>query len=69
MANKRLAAMQSVLLLMSLSTAYILSFCDRKCGARMLHYMIYIISRLTEIALLLESPYLLLLQNLSKRPS
>ena len=68
MANKQLVAMQPDLLLLSLLTAYILFFCDGKSGARMLvRYMIYIISKPTEIALLLGSPYRELLQGLSKQ--
>ena len=66
MANKRLGAMQSVFFL-PLLTAYNLSFCDRKCGTRMVRYAIYFISRLTEIALLLGSLYQELLQGLSKQ--
>ena len=65
MANKRLVAMQSVFLLLSLLTAYMLSFCNRKCDTRMLRYVIYFILKPTEIALLLGSPYLELLQGSS----
>ena len=53
MANKQLIAMQSILFSLSMFTAYKLSFYDRKCGTQMLRYVIYFISRPTEIALLL----------------
>ena len=67
MVNKRLVPMQSVLLLLSPLTAYILSIFDRKCINRVLRYVIYFISRPTEIAILLGSPYLELSQGLSKQ--
>ena len=67
MANKQLIAMQSILLSLSLLTAYKVSFYDRKCGTQMLRYAIYFISRPTEIALLLGLPYVELLQGLSKQ--
>ena len=67
MVNKRLVPMQSVLLLLSPLTAYILSIFDMKCINRVLRYVIYFISRPTEIALLLGSPYLELSQGLSKQ--
>ena len=51
MANKQLIAMQSILLSLSILTAYKLSFYDRKCGT--LRYVIYFIPRPTDIALLL----------------
>ena len=55
MANKRIVAMHSVLLLLSLLAAYIIILWWM-CDARMLCCMIYIISRPTEIALL-RPPY------------